>query len=304
MNDGWRARVSSLTSKMKGAMPWQAKIAAKVMLARLGVGYKLWKRLSLFEHGTMDRPDYALGVFETHFQRLIKHKPDLARGGFSCLEMGPGDSLLSALIARAYGAENIYLSDVGDFAERDVQIYNDMAALLQGKRGDILPHGGFRSLEHVLEHCNATYLTGGIDGMGLIPDNSVNFVWSQAVLEHIRLSEFEATLGHMHRILTPDGIASHQVDLADHLGGALNNLRFSQRMWESDFLSSSGFYTNRIRFENMLELFERADFLAEVQAVKKWPQLPTKRSSMVAPYCHMKEDDLLVRDFSVLMWPK
>ena len=41
-------------------------------------------------------------------------------------------------------------------------------------------------------------------------------------------------------MIRPGGLCSHVVDLKDHLGGALNNLRFSQRVWESRTMAGSG----------------------------------------------------------------
>lgn len=93
---------------------------------------------------------------------------------------------------------------------------------------------------------------------------SIDFIWSQAVLEHIRKSEFLDTMLELHRILRPNGVCSHVVDLKDHLGGALNNLRFSEKLWESNFMASSGFYTNRIRYSEMLDIFHQAGFSVEV----------------------------------------
>ena len=59
------------------------------------------------------------------------------------------------------------------------------------------------------------------------------------------------------------------------MGGSLNNLRFSEKLWESDFFSSSGFYTNRIQFEDMVSLIQQAGFEVDVNHVKRWETLPT-----------------------------
>ena len=57
---------------------------------------------------------------------------------------------------------------------------------------------------------------------------------------------------------------SHQIDLRDHLGGGLNNLRFSDSLWESNFFVKSGFYTNRISFDKMISIFENISFKYEI----------------------------------------
>src|SRR5262245_16158823 len=36
--------------------PWWMRVAAKLVLARLPISYRVWSRFSLFKHGEMDRP--------------------------------------------------------------------------------------------------------------------------------------------------------------------------------------------------------------------------------------------------------
>lgn len=86
---------------LKRNIPWRVKMAAKVVLSRLPVDYTSWERIPLFKHGPMERPEYAFQVFCRHFERDQFPRKS---GGFVCLELGPGDSLFSALIARVLGA--------------------------------------------------------------------------------------------------------------------------------------------------------------------------------------------------------
>lgn len=103
------------------------------------------------------------------------------------------------------------------------------------------------------------------------------------------------------RVLTPEGVASHRVDLKDHLGGSLNNLRFSERIWESEFFVCSGFYTNRIRFPEMIALFEKAGFIVEIYDVRRWERLPVKRQSLSNTFSYLSDGDLTVSGFDVLL---
>jgi hypothetical protein len=48
------------------SVPWQLKIAAKIVLARLPLPYHLWKKIGLFKQGGMERPEYALRIFRQH----------------------------------------------------------------------------------------------------------------------------------------------------------------------------------------------------------------------------------------------
>lgn len=285
---------------IKQLLPWQIKIVVKIILSRIPFGYRIWQRLNLFKHGGMEQPQYALGVFATHFNRVNfanKHSR------FSALEVGPGDTLFAALIARAHGASGTWLIDVAPFARQDVAPYRKMAAELH-KNGLPAPDlDGSQSLEDVLLACGGRYLTEGVHSWQAIPDASVDFIWSQAVLEHIRRDDFPIMLREMRRVLRSTGVCSHRVDLQDHLSGGLNNLRFSAALWETDLMAQSGFYTNRIRFGEMLRYFTEADFDVEVLQAERFATLPTPRSRMAPEFCNLPETDLLVSAFDVIMRP-
>lgn len=104
----------------------------------------------------------------------------------------------------------------------------------------------------------------------------------------------------MSRVLKPDGIASHQIDFRDHLQYALNNLRFSERVWESDFMAQSGFYTNRLPWVKMKEILEK-QFTVSVVHRDCWPSLPTPRSKMSLPFSSMPEQDLLTMGIHIVL---
>jgi SAM-dependent methyltransferase len=159
------------------------------------------------------------------------------------------------------------------------------------------------STEEILAACRATYGTRGLHSLCTIEDNSVDFIWSHTVLQHIRLSEFLNTMRELRRVLRPDGISSHWIDLKDCLGGALNNLRFSDSVWESPFMAESGFYTNRLRYSEMLGLFKEAGFQADVILVKRWDCLPTLRAKLWGRFRNIPDEDLRIRCFHVILRP-
>lgn len=96
--------------------------------------------------------------------------------------------------------------------------------------------------------------------MKSITDKSVDLVFSQAVLEHLRLEQLNSIIKETYRILKPGGCASHRINLKDHLGGGLDNLRFSKRTWESNFIATSGVYTNRLRASEITGIFREVGF--------------------------------------------
>ena len=152
--------------------------------------------------------------------------------------------------------------------------------------------------------CDCHYLTEGLGSLVKIPDKSVDFVFSQAVLEHVKLSEFKETMVELRRILRPSGVCSHRIDLKDHLQRSLNNLRFSEHLWESEFMSSSGFYTNRIRYSTMISIIQDAGFDVQVIDTDKWNQMPIKKSSLWDYFRDMPDEELLISGFDIIITPK
>lgn len=241
-------------------IPWYIKIPAKVVLSRLPVSGKAWQKLNLFRAGVMDSDATARPIFEKHFNAT--GLSDLK--GKTVLELGPGNGLLTGKFSHELGAAKTWLIDSAPIAE--IQYFP-----------------------------NTVYLSEGLKSLRTIPAKSVDFLFSNAVLEHIRLKEFEPLVAEMKRVLKPSGIASHQIDFRDHLQYALNNLRFSERVWESDFMAHSGFYTNRIPWVKMKAILEKY-FDVSVLHRNFWPSLPTPREKMSEPFNSMPEQDLITLD--------
>jgi len=289
-----------MTLNLRRRVPWWARIAAKIALARLPVPYRLWKRLHLFEHGAMDRPAVALSTLLEHartagFIDEAQRVPCFfAREDFAMLEIGPGDSLASGIAAHALGARRSILIDAGDFATRETSHYQAIVAHL-AQRGYTRPStGSADDVGSLLETCAVRYLTEGVDSLATIPSSSIDFCFSNAVLEHIAKADFGRLAHEMRRVLRPDGVCVHRVDFMDHLGGGLNNLRFREETWEGPLFAKSGFYTNRIRPQAMRELFEAAGFRCEITRVERWPAVPIDRKSLDPSFQDLPDEQLRV----------
>jgi len=282
---------------MKALLPWWFKILAKIILSRVPIGYGFWQRLGFFRHGYMDDATYVLNVFNEHVSRAGL---DGKLQGKIILELGPGDSIATALVAACYGARTI-LVDAGSFAITDVEGYRKLAAALNRTGLNPPDISAAETLDEILDACSARYLTQGLEDFSSIETGTVDLIFSQAVLEHVRKHEFLDTMRECFRVLTYDGVVSHRVDLKDHLGGSLNNLRFSECIWESEFFVNSGFYTNRIRFPEMIALFDEAELIVEICDVRRWEILPVKRQSLSKNFSHLSDENLLVSGFDVLL---
>jgi SAM-dependent methyltransferase len=279
-------------------VPWQVKVAAKIVLARLPISYHSWEKIGFFKQGGMERPEYALRTFRRHFDAAgLAGKV----GSFVGLELGPGDSLSSALIAKTFGASKTFLVDVEPCATTDLKDYHRMEVYLRqlALHPPNLDH--CKTMDDVAKACGAEYMTRGLGSLRKIPSASVDFVWSHAVLPYIRRDQFVPTLRELWRIQRPGGVASHTIPIKDIIGGKLNDLRFDSEIWESPIMANSRFYTNRIRHLELLRLFRDAGFEPEVIRKVEWDTLPTPRQKMANEFAVLPEEDLKVSDFDVLL---
>jgi SAM-dependent methyltransferase len=220
------------------------------------------------------------------------------------LELGPGNGLLTALYARSFGAIRTWLIDAGQIASIDVHLFAEAERVLSTLNLPVPHLGPASSMEIALEQLNATYLTEGLASLQTVPDETIDFMFSNAVLEHVRLSEFAKTVREMRRVLKPNGVASHQIDFRDHLQNGLNNLRFHERIWESEFMARSGFYTNRLTWPTMEKLFREANLSVELRSFRTWPKgLPTRQRGMARPFRNMPANELMVMDAKVVLRP-
>jgi SAM-dependent methyltransferase len=294
-------------SSFSQSLPWWLRIGAKIVLARLPIPYSFWKRLRLFEHGDMNQPLKAWSGFLEHARTAgVLHEESAlpylcVDSDFTVLELGPGDSLFSAVIALTLNASPIWLVDAGAFATTDMAAYTSLFSFLRLK-GYTLPFKKEpNTITELLTACNGHFLTEGIRSLEQIPSASIAYCFSNAVLEHVPKHDFTKMAQELFRIVKPDGVCVHRVDLKDHLGGGLNNLRFSEVVWEGSLFSGSGFYTNRIRFNEMLNIFSQAGFVFTMPRILRWEHLPLSRTKMDAAFSQLSDDELLVSGFDVVL---
>ena len=277
-------------------VPWPVKLLLKVASGVLPIPYDLLRRAGLGRHGRMDSFEYARAVVEQHLDRC-----GVGSAPFSAVEVGPGDSLMSAIFARALGCTEIVLVDVDRFAADDVTLYREVAARLEAEGFPLPDLAGATSLEGVCEALDARYLTDGVASLRSLPSAHFDAVWSQAVLEHVRLHDLEAVLAETLRVLKPGAVASHRVDLQDHLASSLNNLRFSSRVWESRLLRRSGAYTNRRSLAELVALVERVGFEIVRVDVERWPVVPIDRRRLAPEFRSRRDDELQVKAFDLVI---
>lgn len=243
----------------------------------------------------MDDESYAIKVFDRHVNFAgLQEKLT----GLHIVEIGPGDNLSTGLISYANGAQST-LIDVGNFANFREKNYRQLQKRLNANLGVDL-HLNFTDEESYLNQVDCSYYIDGLDSLKKIDSNSADFLFSQAVLEHVKKEDFRETIYETKRILKPNSFCSHRVDLRDHLGGKLNNLRFSEQLWEGNLFSLSGFYTNRLRLNEIVNIFCNVGF--EIVSIKKnnWSTLPIKPHQIHRSIKYDNLEELKTFSFDIL----
>ena len=279
-------------------MKWFIKIILKILISRLPIPYAFWKIIGFFKHGKMDSCEYAIKIFDLHFYRAF---PKKVPQNLQILELGPGDSIASAIIGFSYGASCTFLVDVDYYVTKNLNFYRRLISTLKSKGFRTPDISEAKSVEDLLKLFNGIYLTEGLSSLKSIESNSIHFVWSHSVLEHIRKYQFFEIQRELKRLLKPSGKASHSIDFQDHLDYGLNNLRFSEKIWESKFFANSGFYTNRIPALKMHEIFLEIGFKIKRKSFGKWKKLPIKRSNINREFDIYTDKVLLNRTSYVLL---
>lgn len=221
-------------------------------------------------------------------------------------EVGPGEFLYNAFYEYQMGAVKEYLIDVEDWAGvgNGKQGYDEpriaLSSSLEINRE--LPNNLVDlPLGKQLEKINAVYSIEGIGGYSLIMDASVDFIFSNVVLQHIRKREFEQTIGEMSRIMKLGAIAFHTVDLRDMLGGHKRHLEIPSNVWEDDIHYSMPCYTNRIQCNQMCDVFEKKGF--SIMKVERgyFDDIPVKKNRLIDEFKDIPEEELMTSQFSIIL---
>lgn len=258
-------------------IPWWAKMGLKVVLSRLPVSYATWSRLGAFRHSFLTDANKVVHAARAHVERYQELRGKAPR---CVLELGPGELTTRAVTYAALGIIRIIFVDVGDFGADDVAAYHK-AAELAGETGLAPPFlQDAKDRADIFQRCRTEYLCSGLADLGKIASGQVDLIVSDAVLEHVRKRDVLALLHQLRRVAAQDAVALHGIDFHDHLGGRLQNLRFSDATWESEWMARSGFYTNRISPSGVIDLMQKSGFQTSARYRLAWPQAALRRDQL------------------------
>jgi len=68
-------------------------------------------------------------------------------------------------------------------------------------------------------------------------------------------------------------------------------------------MANSGFYTNRIRYREMLSILEQAGFNIASTITQTWNSPPIQRARLTGQFQSLSDEELMVSSFDVVLIP-
>lgn len=311
------------------------KLKAKAVLA----GLATW--LPGYDHarstGGTDSARYCYSVWLRHL--VLAHASGRMPAGVPRVvaELGPGDSIGIGIAALLSGAERYFALDIVRYTDlaRSKAMIDELAALFRERAplpGDeefpalkpALDSGAFprhilgdEALEAALAPARLAGIRAAIDRVAdspthvayhapwndpaVIRPGSVDFIFSQAVLEHV--DDLEGVYAAMHRWLAPTGLISHQVDFRCHRKADTWNghWTYSDFTWKL-IVGRRAYLLNRLPYSRHLDLLRRAGFEIVAERTVRTDSV-LRRRELAARFRAMTDDDLTTSGAYLLATP-
>lgn len=205
--------------------------------------------------------EYALRIGTEYINRLPEKDKSLS--GRTILEIGPGINYGSALLLACMGAK-AFVAD-RFLAPWDDEYHPKFYALLSEAIDRNMPKADLTPLRKIIKdnEYSEEYIrcfSTPMEKLEGIPDESVDIVFSNAVLEHI--ADPKQAFEQMARVSKPGALGYHQVDFRDHrnMDKPLEFLLMSNEEFEREFEMRHGECGNRYRPWEYKKLFESLGF--------------------------------------------
>jgi len=191
---------------------------------------------------------------QQHLAAYEEHGPGTPSGEAVFYEFGVGWDLAIPLSFAALGVGRQVLVDIRPSAR--IELVNHSLALLEQRP--------VASLAELRDRFGIEYLAPRDARATGLPAESVDFVSSTDVCEHVPADDLAAIFRECHRLLRPGGAFSCRIDLQDHYSyfdsslSRYNFLRFSDGVWR--LVNSPLHFQNRLRAPDYLRLVREAGF--------------------------------------------
>lgn len=207
-----------------------------------------------------------------HFKNFEKYSQEKDPSKCSYYEFGSGYDLLIPIGIRLLGFNDLTCIDIRELVFPE--LINDTVKRLKLSKEKFgitdqslekvpqLSDSNFR--EVLSEYFNINYIAP-LDARNTgLESNSIDFILSNATMEHIPQIHLPGIMQECHRILKPGGIMSNAIDYRDHWSffdpsvSVYNYLQYNEKEW--DKLNPSIMYQNRMRHKDHMKIINEAGF--------------------------------------------
>ncbi|MDD5638923.1 MAG: methyltransferase domain-containing protein [Candidatus Pacebacteria bacterium] len=192
-----------------------------------------------------------------------------------CLELGPGNSYINAYNLLMNGAKKVFLIDKfsrriktkkqKDFFKKEVEF------IKKKYKEEKL----FFIKENSINSQYIEFIEGDIRNLNL--NSKVDFVLTKSVLEHIK--NIKQTITKLSEITKNNGFNYHYIDLRDHYNFSSPFLfyKYSPETWNKALTREGRTYTNRLRYDQYLDIFKENNFNVVYQQLERFTVLNNQK---------------------------
>ncbi len=274
----------------------------------------LQKRISKGYLASQSTFEAKLGLCERHLAHYRKFCPQPAKE-FSTLELGTGSWPIVAIGLYLCGAKETWTYDLVPLVDPET-LRHTLAQFDKVIRDDsiktFLPDAcpdrienltrvaalpAHKSPATIMEQLQI-HLRVGDSRHTNLPPHSVDLVFSTVVFEHIPAAVLRGLLAEFRRVISPDGVMSHYIGLADQYASVdrsitpFNFLRYTSRQWR--WLNNPIISQSRLRMPEYRDLFRQCGYiLTHEENILGQPD-DLRSVPLASEFRHHSLEDLLV----------
>lgn len=229
-------------------------------------------------------------IFEDTLLALRRNKISLKDK--TVLELGPGNSYINAYNFLAHGAKEVVLVDKFPRiikTKQQKKYFDDELEFISKKYG--------KNPVFIEDLCKTRieFISKELAETNL---ENIDFIFSNNVLEHLKF--IEENVAYMSKILKQGGYMYHNIDLRDHYNFNKPFLfyKYEDSAWNKYYTKEGISYTNRLRYSDFIDLFEKYRFKISFERTKRQKLNQKKLSSEFRNKC---KEDLEITYLGVLL---
>lgn len=252
---------------------WKLKVLIQFVLSKLPLGERINFFLQrLNQSHSVDKLETRILDLTSSLMKVNKYLP---LEGITVVEIGTGWEPVNAILLYLLGANichtydhvrhvrfelaKLVISAINNKLGEISDITSIPATILSERMSRI---SNTQDLDDLFAKSHIVYHAPGDASRTNLPDDSVDLVYSHAVLEHVPARMVLDITIESKRILKESGFAYHLIGLHDHYVGfdknisRVNFLKYSERLW-AFFVYNDISYHNRLREVEFLRLFHK-----------------------------------------------